>query len=285
MGMPKIFVATPTTNGLMLSAYVNSVVQMVTRLHAKGIATDYRTIDGYHLVMQRDMLADTFLKTDATHLLFIDSDMTFEPGLCERLLKCAKPVIGTIYAKRALDLGKLKEAVSAHGFDHGLALAHNWNVRFLGPRLDVQNGLCRVEGIGFGFTLIERAALLSLADDCPTYLAPNGKDTLRAFFRETSLEPGKVLDLDYSFCKRWIERRGEVWAYANARIQHIGDFAYGMPFSSYLAALQASQAAAPEPPTTTHVNGPPLASDASGAEPSTMPDAPPAATSRRDRLQ
>jgi hypothetical protein len=133
------------------------------------------------------MLVHEFVKTDSTHLLFVAGDMVFEPDLCERLLKSGKPVVGTIYARRALDFAKLKHAVSTHGFDHGLALAHDWNVRFPGPRLEVQNGLCRVEGMGFGFALIERSALVTLAEDYPTYLAPNGKDTLRAFFRE--MEP------------------------------------------------------------------------------------------------
>ena len=111
-GAAKLFIATPTTNGLMLSDYVDSLARMMARLHGRGIGTDYRTIDGPNLVLQRDMLADAFLKSDATHLLFIDSDMAFEPGLAERLLSFAKPVIGTIYPRRSLDLEAAEAASS-----------------------------------------------------------------------------------------------------------------------------------------------------------------------------
>ena len=101
----------------------------------------------------------------------------------------------------------------------------------------MRGGLCQVEGIGFGFTLIERACLEELAQVCPTYPSPLTGAPVRAFFREMS---GGQLDLDYSFCKRWIERGGDVWAFVDADIRHVGDFRYGMPFTAYLAALQAS---------------------------------------------
>ena len=45
---------------------------------------------------------------------------------------------------------------------------------------------------------------------------------------------------DYAFCKRWIQRGGDVWAFVDADIRHVGDFRYGMPFTAYLDALQAS---------------------------------------------
>lgn len=244
---PKIFVATPTTNGIMLSQNVGAVVHMVTRLHAAGIGTQYGTVDGPNLILQRDLLAHMFLQSDCTHLLWVDSDMSFEPGLCEKLLSFDKPLVGTIYTRRALDLGKLKTLVPTHGFDHALALAYTWNVRLLGPRLEVTNGLCKVEGIGFGFALIARACFEELAQggDCPLYESPLTGSQARAFFRETISDNGALLDLDYSFCKRWIDRGGEVLAYVGANVRHVGDFRYGVPFAAYLAALQGTKAEAP----------------------------------------
>jgi hypothetical protein len=233
-GAAKLLIATPTADGLMLSDYVASLARALTQLHGRGVSTDYRTIDGPNLALQRDMLADAFLRSDATHLLFIDSDMAFEPSLAERLLSFGKPVIGTIYPRRSLDLRRLKELIATHGFDHALALAHDWNVRFLGPQLEVRGGLCKVEGIGLGFTLIERACLEELAPDCPTYQSPFTGAPVRAFFREMGDSE------DYSFCKRWIQRGGDVWAFVDADIWHVGDFRYGMPFTAYLDALQAS---------------------------------------------
>jgi hypothetical protein len=240
---PKIFVATPTANGIMLSQYVAAVVQMITRLHAAGINTQYATVDGPNLILQRDVLAHLFLQSDCTHLLWVDSDMTFDPGLGEKLLSFGQPLVGTIYTRRNLDLARLKSLIPAHGFDHALALAYNWNVRLLGPRLEVQNGLCKVEGIGLGFALIERACFEQLAqhDDCPLYESPLTGSKLRAFFRETSADDGTTLDLDYSFCKRWIAQGGDVHAYVGANVRHVGDFRYGVPFAAYLAALQASR--------------------------------------------
>jgi len=241
---PKIFIATPTTNGIMLSDTVASTIGMITQLHGRGIATRYHTTDGYSVMLQRDWLVQAFLASDCTHLLFIDSDMAFEPGLCEKLLAAQKPLIGTIYTKRALDLAKLKSLIPAHGFDHALALTYDWNVRYLGSELTVRQGLCRVEGVGFGFALLERGCFLAQADETPSYRSPIGGVQVRAFFRPEPGTDGGHLDHDYSFCRRWVVRGGEVWAETNAQIRHVGDFRYGVPFRAYLNALNAAAPAA-----------------------------------------
>lgn len=80
VGPPKIFVATLTTNGIMLWDCVASTIRMVTRLHAQGIATEYHTADGPNLIQQRDRLPHAFPESACTHLLFVDSDMAIERG-------------------------------------------------------------------------------------------------------------------------------------------------------------------------------------------------------------
>ena len=48
-----------------------------------------------------------------------------------------------------------------------------------------------------------------------------------------------VFDLDYAFCRRFAALGGEVWAYADAEIRHLGDNRSDLPFSAYLQALRA----------------------------------------------
>lgn len=68
VGPPNIFTATPTTNGIMLSDWVSSTIRMITQPHAQGAATQYHTIDGFNLILQRDWLAHAFLASDRMHL-------------------------------------------------------------------------------------------------------------------------------------------------------------------------------------------------------------------------
>lgn len=232
-----IFVATPTANGILLSDCVTSLVAMVSQLNRHGIGALYRTVDGPNVMMQRDMLAHEFLQTDCSHLLFVDSDMAFPADLCHRLLAAGKRVIGTIYPRRGLDLGRLAKLRETRTFDDALALAYDWNVHVPARGLTVAKGLCRVEALGTGFLLIERACLLEMAEriEVPFY-RPVGTMRLRAFFRE--LKEGEALwSHDYAFCKRWIAAGGEIWADVAANVRHVGDFRFGLPFAAYLRAI------------------------------------------------
>jgi hypothetical protein len=235
----KIFIGTATTNGVVASDHVGALVRMATRLEARGIGTVYRTVDGPSLFVQRDMLAHTFLESDCTHLLLVDGDVVFDPGLAETLLGFRKRLVGTVTPRRAPDLARVKAAGAAHGVDGALALACDWNVRLLGNTVTVRDGLCQVEAFGLGFALIERECLVEMTArlDPPRYRAYHADMHLRAFFREVPTETGVIADQDHTFCRRWIACGGEVHTYPAAPVRRIGDFAFGVPFAAYLAAL------------------------------------------------
>lgn len=239
----KIFIATPTANGLMLSDYVVSLMAMTSDLHARGVATTYRTVDGPNVIVQRDILAHDFLASDCSHLLFVDSDMAFPADLAWRLLETAKQVIGTVYSRRGLDLDRLQTLLAGRTFDQALALAHDWNVHFLDNTITVKDGLCRVEALGTGFLLIARSCFTDMVArlDVPFYQATHAPMRLRAYFRELR-NGGAVWSHDYAFCKRWVAAGGEVWADASANLRHVGDFRFGMPFTAYLQAMHAQVA-------------------------------------------
>ena len=57
-------------------------------------------IQGTYLYQQREDLIELALKADASHVLFLDSDMRFPPDLLHRLLQRGKGVVGVNYATR-----------------------------------------------------------------------------------------------------------------------------------------------------------------------------------------
>jgi hypothetical protein len=243
LSKPKLFIASPTI-GLVHAEYCLSLARTIQHLHGQGIATSYGTIDGSTaLAEKRDWLAAHFVQaTDATHMLFIDSDMAFDEDLAFRLLGFGKDVIGAICTRRALDLAGYGARIQ-HGDapERALALAHEFV--FLpeeSQQIHVAGDLCRIAGLGAAFMLISRRCIETVSAGADAYVSLNG-DTVRGIFARIDRRDARPLSEDYSFCQRWRESGGEVWAYIKAQIWHCGTMRYGVPFERYLAAAYRRQ--------------------------------------------
>lgn len=115
----------------------NSVVGMI-----KGLPFDYYVLthEGSMLHLMRERLLKRALELKCTHLLFVDSDMAFQPDAVLRLLKRKKPVIGAAYNRRKLPLETTLD----------------------NPR-DLTKKLTTCDSVATGFMLIDLAILKDLA--------------------------------------------------------------------------------------------------------------------------
>lgn len=79
----------------------NSVVAMI-----KSLPFEYfvLTHEGSMLHLMRERLVQRAIELKCTHLLFVDSDMVFEPDAAMKLLKRKKAIIGVPYNRRQLPL-------------------------------------------------------------------------------------------------------------------------------------------------------------------------------------
>lgn len=247
--LPRIYIGTPTPNGFVAAEHASSLAAMLSTLHDAGIPTIYRNVDGPDLATQRDMLAADFLAGDFTHLLLVDGEMAFAPGLCLTLLGYGKPVIGAAYAVRSPDLVRLEGHAKSHPFEAARALSYEWNVGLIDGTITVENGIGRVAALGPGFLLIARSALAQVAADgaTPTYLSPNSRDLLPALFRDLTLGSA-VWSHDHVFCRRWRALGGETWVYPKAEVRRITEMRFGMPYRRFLEATLATAAPAGHEP-------------------------------------
>ena len=108
--MAHVIIATPTATSQVLQAYVQTLMKTRQNLSTHGIANEYVSISFSEVHTARNVLAAQFLaNAKATHVFFIDSDMSFPSALCRELLAMDKEVIGAAYPKRTLDMKKLEE--------------------------------------------------------------------------------------------------------------------------------------------------------------------------------
>lgn len=176
-----------------------------------------------------------------SHLLFVDSDNAFHPMLIRDMLRFNKPVMGVLYAKRKMPASVVGTVPEGHSIK------------------DVVNGFMRATGLGCGVMMISRQVIKTmlekmpyLSDSIPSVLAeatPDLKLTriIRVFDKigrcpeEQARYPNMRLSEDMSFCHRWRECGGEVWANVDHKISHVGPFDYAIRYQGVLEAKAAAE--------------------------------------------
>ena len=210
-------------------------MKLIRLMHRNRWDFSFRSISYAEISESRNYLLTAWIdKTDASHVLFIDADMGFEPQLIADMIAFDKPVVGVAYPKRKIDLHRVATLAGAgEPSDRAITKAHEFVLRRLRRegRPKVVNGFMEVEGCGAGILLIQRSCVETmlrripeLNDEKAKKTSPITKDLdrlIRAF--DILHIDGLRLSEDYSFCHRWRNLcQGEVWVSVDHAITHIG---------------------------------------------------------------
>jgi hypothetical protein len=231
----KILIATPSHGEIFFTPYVQSIIRVQRLIDRQGWNSIFLTISYAEIAESRNfLLTHWFDKTDASHILFIDSDMGFEAKLIADMLAFDKPVVGAVYPKRQIDLKRVA-ALTDRGEtgERAVARAHDFVVRRLRQPGAVRpvKGFIQVEGCGAGVLLIQRSCIETMLKKMPEVSdATAKKNSPLARDLDRLIRPfdvvhadGARLSEDYSFCHRWRQGcGGEIWANIAHHITHIG---------------------------------------------------------------
>jgi hypothetical protein len=248
---PHILVATPCYGGQVTSLYTLSLLGLQRACAEIGIGLSFRLIAGDSLITRaRNLAVQQFLATaEATHLLFIDADIGFSPEQALALLAADKDICGGVYPLKRLDWDRIRAQAKA-GIENLAASTLNYVVDFQEGEAtppEPESDFFRVKYLGTGFLMIRREVFATLAERYPEtqfrqiHLGLNidaAKTPAHAFF-DCIIDPdsGEYLSEDYTFCKRWTQTGGEIWAYRQSRLAHVGTMTYEGDLAGTLRAL------------------------------------------------
>ena len=112
----KILIATPSYGGSVITEYVASLFNLTNLLATHGIVSSLRFQNFAEITKVRNFFASLMLQQpDLTHLLFIDSDMYFQPETVMRLIEFDQPLSGVVYPKRILNPERLCQSPRPKG--------------------------------------------------------------------------------------------------------------------------------------------------------------------------
>lgn len=216
----NVFFATPCYGGMLTDQYFLSMFRMSQTLMQHSINFRITTLRNESLISRaRNILTAMFLDSDCTHLMFIDSDIEFQPEDILRALAYDKPVIAGAYPKKALPV------------------QYAINFKFVNPetrQIRVENGAVEVLDASTGFFLIKRETIekMILAHPELHYRNDSNIDTklnkhCYALF-DTMIDPddNRYLSEDYTFCRRWQKLGGEIWLDPNTKLNHVGSYTF-----------------------------------------------------------
>lgn len=244
----KLFVATPMYGGLAAGMYTKSVADLSALCTQYGIGLQFYFLFNESLITRaRNYCCDEFLRSDATHLMFIDSDIGFNPNDVIALLALSitnkdYDVIGGPYPKKCISWEKIKLAVDKGLADDNPNVLENYVGDYVfnpkgGQTAIPLNQPVEVLEIGTGFMMLNKDVLNRYAEAYPdlSYKPDHvrtahfdGSREIHAFF-DTIIDPDtrRYLSEDYMFCYNVQKMGGKVWFCPWMQMQHVGSYIFG----------------------------------------------------------
>ena len=242
--MPRLLIGTPCYNGTVTVQYLTSMMQLQPLLRREKIDFSLALTASESLITRaRNFIVSQFLgRADLTHLLFIDSDIGFDPSVVPRYVNADKDVVAGIYPIKGLNVEKIRGLAK----DQSLASTLHYATKLCDDEAADADGLMRAEYAATGFMLIRRNVLEQMVSAHPelhyehSFTGDRNATAadlanLYALF-DTSLdqETKEYLPEDYTFCRRWRALGGEVWVDTKSKFTHVGVFQFQGDFSQFL---------------------------------------------------
>ena len=167
--MNKIFIGTPCYGNMLTADYFKSCLQLTALATQKKVELQFGTIGNESLVTRaRNTLVQLFMDEEKyTHLLFIDSDLSFDPQSVFRMLDLDEDVVTGVYPRKVIDWTKAIKKVkdnprSKEDELHAASLQYNLNIK--NPKKVIVNkGFIEVLDGATGFMLIKRNVFKKMA--------------------------------------------------------------------------------------------------------------------------
>ena len=222
---PSIYIAMPCYDSVKINTML-SVIKLVQQLSKSGIKTGINTMKSPLIHQARNYLTSVFLTTEYQYLLFIDSDVEFEPESVLRMLVAKKRIICTPYRVKAEKLDKPIYTVEFKDPE---------NIPFL------PGGLVELEAGPTGLMLIDRKVFEKIIKNHPDLkiknkATPTADKSLEFYYNffDFGFDNHYATGEDISFCKLAKENNFKIYANTESTTQHHGSYAWEGKFGDSL---------------------------------------------------
>ena len=218
----KVHIAMPCYGGMLTESTFMSFIKWANTARQLNIDWTLETMVNESLISRaRNTLSAKFLHMDdATHLMFIDADIGWEPWHLLVLLNRDVDVIGGLYPMKTMPIKWV-----VNGFDGAEE----------GP-----DGFQEVSKAGTGFLLIKKGVFEKLNSHpaVKQYKNDIGLDPiydqyLKTYF-DTAVRQNRYYSEDWTFCENWRDLGGKIYMDKRILLRHSGSYVFCMENQQYL---------------------------------------------------
>lgn len=244
----RLFVGTPMYGGQCVGLYTKSTNDLSMLCSSHKIPLKYYFLFNESLIQRaRNYIVDEFLRSDCSHLLFIDADIGFDPrdALALLALQISDPekydIVCGPYPKKTIAWEKVSIAAqNGVGKENPFDLEQYVSDFVFNPvggakSFKLAEPVEVAEG-GTGFMLITRDALEKYRDAYPEYSYKpdhirtdqfDGTREITAFF-DCVIDPEskRYLSEDYFFCQQARKAGLSVWMCPWMKLNHVGSYIF-----------------------------------------------------------
>lgn len=202
-------------HGLTVSCLLASQKHLLSQGHE--VVTDIVT-GGSILPKVRNGIVKRFIDSNADVLLFIDSDMAWEPETIGKLINAPFDVSVANYRKRSNEVTWLAQPIYEDG--QPLGTFHNGDVWLQTHRA------------GTGMMAIKRWTIANMIESLPGLVYADNGQTPCLF--DFELLNGEYHGEDYTFCRRLESIGGQIFMLTDAYVGHVGNTVYGGNYHEHL---------------------------------------------------
>jgi hypothetical protein len=222
---PSVYIAMPCYDSVKINTML-SVIKLVEQFRYSGVKMGINTMKSPLIHQARNYLTSVFLTTEYQYLLFIDSDVEFEPDAVFRMLVAKKEIICTPYRVKAEQLDK-----------------HIYTVEFKDPKNIpfLPGGLVEIEAGPTGLMLIDRKVFEKIIKNHPDLkiknkATPTADKSLEFYYNffDFGFDNHYATGEDISFCNLAKENDFKIYANTESTTKHHGSYAWEGKFKESL---------------------------------------------------
>jgi len=218
----KVHIAMPCYGGMLTESTFMSFIKWANTARQLNIDWTLETMVNESLISRaRNTLSAKFLHMDdATHLMFIDADIGWEPWHLLVLLNRDVDVIGGLYPMKTMPI--------------------KWVVNGFEGAEEGPDGFQEVSKAGTGFLLIKKHVFEKLNSHpaVKQYKNDIGLDPiydqyLKTYF-DTAVRQNRYYSEDWTFCENWRDLGGKIYMDKRILLRHSGSYVFCMENQQYL---------------------------------------------------